>query len=297
MLTIALAWSFAAATSSPSGLADTIEQRLDGFRGTAGVYVRHLTSGEEVTVRADETFPTASLIKVPILIGVFDRIEKGELDYSGEYTYDAGRWSRGGEDLIARMKDGARVTLSKLTLLMITTSDNSASVWCQDLAGTGVAVNEWLDRHDFSRTRVNSRTPGREDAYREWGWGQTTPREMAELLIGIRRGAFVSPAASEEMYRHLTRIYWDGEALSQLPPTVQVASKQGAINRSRSEVALVNAPGGDYVISVITKDQEDERWETDNEGFVLLRDLSRICWEHFEPDFRWRPAEGMRRYW
>ena len=106
----------------------------------------------------------------------------------------------------------------------------------------------------------------------------------------------VSPAASEEMYRILTRIYWNDEALSQLPPTVQAASKQGAVNQSRSEVVLVNAPHGDYFFAVITKNQEDTSWDDDNEGFVLLRDVSRLLWQHFEPDSDWQPAEGEDRY-
>jgi beta-lactamase class A len=51
---------------------------------------------------------------------------------------------------------------------------------------------------------------------------------MAELLVKIRKGEVISPAASERIYRNMVRIYWDGEALSQIPPTIQVASKQGA---------------------------------------------------------------------
>ncbi|MDP7239546.1 MAG: serine hydrolase, partial [Candidatus Latescibacteria bacterium] len=80
------------------------------------------------------------------------------------------------------------------------------------------------------------------------------------LLVLIREGRAVSPAASNDLYRHLTRIYWDDEALSQIPPTVQVASKQGAVSQSRSEVVLVNAPSGDYVFCIITKNQTDTRY-------------------------------------
>jgi beta-lactamase class A len=98
------------------------------------------------------------------------------------------------------------------------------------------------------------------------------------------------------MYRVLTRIYWNDEALSQIPPYVQVASKQGAVNASRSEVVLVNAPSGDYVFCVITKNQQDQSWEDENEGFVLLRDVSRTLWKYFEPDSEWQPAEGMHQY-
>ena len=99
----------------------------------------------------------------------------------------------------------------------------------------------------------------------------------------VREGKAVSPEASEAMYRTLTNIYWEDEALSSIPATVQVASKQGAVSASRSEVLLVNAPTGDYVLCVITNDQEDRSWDADNEGFVLLRDLSRIVYDHFAP--------------
>ncbi|HEX8429824.1 MAG TPA: serine hydrolase, partial [Longimicrobium sp.] len=143
--------------------------------------------------------------------------------------------------------------------------------------------------HGFRHTRVNSRTPGREEARSRYGWGQTTPREIAEALVMIREGRAVSPAASEDMYRMLTNSYWKGEALSQIPPTVQAASKQGFVDRSRSEVLLVNAPTGDYVVAVITKNQTDTSYEPGNEGARLIRAVSRAVYEHFNPNDRWRP--------
>ena len=84
------------------------------------------------------------------------------------------------------------------------------------------------------------------------------------------------------MYRHLTRIYWDDEALSQIPNHIQVASKQGAVNKSRSEVVLVNSPNGDYVFCIITNNQSDESWSFENEGFVLIRKISRLLWNYYQ---------------
>jgi beta-lactamase class A len=165
---------------------------------------------------------------------------------------------------------------------MITTSDNTASLWLQGLVG-GAAINAWLAAHGFDSTRVNSRVPGREADRARMGWGQTTPREMADLLVAIREGRAVSRAASEEMYRHLTRIYWNGEALSQLPPWVQAASKQGAVDRSRSEVVLVNAPSGDYVFSVITRTSATRRTPPPTPGYVLLRRVSALLWRSSSP--------------
>ena len=268
---------------------------VDGFRGTVGIYVRHIRTGATVAIRSDELFPTASMIKVPILVGVFDRMERGELKFLDTLVY-ADSLLYPGEDILGSYRDSAVIPLAQVLMLMITTSDNTAELWAQHLAGTGTRINAWLAAHDFEHTRVNSRTPGRERDRELYGWGQTTPREMAELLVMIREGRAVSAAASEAMYRHLTRIYWEGEALSQIPPWIQSASKQGAVNRSRSEAVLVNAPSGDYVFCVITKEQEDESWEHDNEGFVLLRRVSAILWDHFEPGHPWRPTEGVERY-
>ncbi len=273
-----------------------LQEAIRGFRGEVGIYVRHLPSGRAAMIRADERFPTASLIKVPIMAALFDRIERGELSYQEKLVYRDSLYYPG-EDLLGSFKDGEAVALSKVVLLMITLSDNTAALWCQQLAGGGTAINAFLEKEGFQHTRVNSRTPGREKDWEQYGWGQTSPREMTELLVRIYQGDMVSPAASEEMYRRLTASYWTDEALSQIPPYVQTASKQGAVDRSRSEVVLVNAPHGDYVFSVITRNQEDTSWGHDNEGFVLLRRISRLLWQYFEPDMPYTPPEGMEKYW
>lgn len=277
------------------GLQRQLDSLVRGFRGTVGIYVRHLGNGRSAAINPDSVFPTASMIKVPILVGTFDAMDKGLLQFDQELIYTDSLLYPG-EDLLGGMKDSSKVPLSKLTLLMITTSDNTASLWLQALAGGGSAINDWLAANGFDSTRVNSRTPGREGNRTMYGWGQTTPREMASLLVLIREGRAVSRAASEEMYRHLTRSYYTAEALSMLPPWVQVASKVGAVDRSRSEVVLVSGPSGDYVFCVITRNQEDTSWDPPNEGWVLIRKLSALLWNHFEPKHPWQPAEGATRF-
>ena len=265
-------------------LETNVSELIESFNGDAGIYVRHLFSNTVVGVNEDKIFPTASMIKVPILVKIFDKIEAGVLKIDSVVYFNKAEinypWK--GDDALSRFKDGEDITISKLLTHMITFSDNHASLWLQDVAGGGTAINSWLKENGFEHTRVNSRTEGREIHYQQYGWGQTTPKEMAELMVMIREGRVVSPDASTEMYRHLTRTYWNDEALSQIPPTVQVASKQGALSQSRSEVVLVNAPNGDYVFSIITDNQTDKSWTHDNEGFMLIRSLSKLFWDHFE---------------
>jgi len=200
------------------------------------------------------------------------------------------------DGITGSFRDSARISVSQLAHLMISVSDNTAALWLQALAGTGSVINDWLEQNGFHQTRVNSRTPGRQAIWEIYGWGVTTPREMAELVASIRSGSIMSPGASEKMYRILSRSHLDGEALSQIPPFVQAASKQGAVSQSRSEVVLVNGPSGDYVFCVITKNQEDQSWGKKNEGYELIRNISRLLWSHFEAGHPWSPSAGSEKF-
>ena len=271
-----------------------ISEQVKDFHGDVGVYVLNLKTGQSAAINADSIFPTASMIKVSILCALFDRIEKGELKYNQLLIY---RDSLKADDgVTGSFRDSTKIILSEITMLMITLSDNTAALWCQDLAGTGTVINDWLERNGFHQTRVNSRTPGREADKATFGWGQTTPREMVKLFTLIRTGQAVSPDASEEMLRVLSKPYWDEMAVDQIPPTIHVASKNGAVDASKSETVLVNAPSGDYIFSIITKNQSDRRWQPDNEGYVLIRRVSRALWKFFEPHSTWEQPAGFDKW-
>ncbi|MBK8594845.1 MAG: serine hydrolase [Holophagales bacterium] len=266
-----------------------VEQAIQGFEGIVGVYARRLGETGEVAIRADETFPTASLVKVPILLGLLDRLEKKEVSWTVPLTYTRER-RYSGEDLLGRVAEGEEVDVAELIFLMESKSDNSASLWCQELAGSGTAINSWLETKGWKATRVNSRTHGREKERELWGWGQTTPREMAGLLVAIRERRAVSCDADAYADRALGRTFWVDESLSSIPPSVHVISKQGAVNASRSEVLLVSAPSGPFVICVITKEQKDQSWERSNAGYRLLRKITALAWARFEPGAPYPPS-------
>jgi beta-lactamase class A len=291
LLTLLAAPAF---VQTDSKLSAKLNEAVKDFQGQVGIYVHNLKNGKTAEINADTLFPTASMIKVSIQCGVMDKIEKGELKYNQKLVYrDSLLYA--GEDLLGSFKDKDTVQLSKVAMLMITMSDNTASLWLQKLVG-GEYINNWLNQNDFKVMRVNSRVPGREAIRRIYGWGVSTPREMCRLFAMIREGKAVSPAASERMYRNMGRIYWDEHALSQIPPYVHTISKQGAVDESRSETVLVNAPHGDYVFSIITNHNKDTSWTPDNEAGLLIKKVSALLWHYFEPGDKWQPAQGVDKF-
>lgn len=271
-----------------------LNEVLKGYNGQAGIYTQNLKTGKVAAINADSIFPTASMVKVSILCGVMNKIERGQLQYNQKLTYRDSLLYKG-EDILGSFKDGDTIQLSKVTMLMITMSDNTASLWLQKLVGSDY-INTWLEQNGFKVYRVNSRATGREAYRKQYGWGMSTPYEMCRIFTLINDGKAVSTAASERMQRTLNRIYWDDRSLSQIPPYVQTLSKSGSLDDAKSETVLVHAPHGDYVFSVMTKNIKDRRWKPDNETEVLIRKISALLWQYYEPKSNWKPAAGIEKF-
>ncbi len=265
-------------------LQEQVTLLIKDFHGDIGVYVHDLKHNKTVAINADTVFPTASIVKISILIGIMNKIQHGELDYHQRLLYTDSLYYSEGDDILSAFKDSSSIELSKVMMLMLTISDNCASLWLQGLAGGGVTINSILDSLGYKDTRVNSRTKGRENNRSQYGWGQTTPREIATIMQGIVEGKIISKEASDKMLRLLGRQYWDEEALSQVPAGVFAADKNGAVDESRNEIVYVNCKNNPYIFSIFTKNNTDTSWTPNNDAWVLTRKISALLWQYFNKD-------------
>ena len=281
LISLALAiYGFAQGQKINHTLENELRVLLNGFKGTLGIYVKDLKHNRVVAINADTIFPTASMIKIPILIGVMDKINKGELQYHQPLVYEDSLLYAG-VDLLGSFKNNETIELSKVMMLSLTMSDNTASLWLQSLAGGGARINHLLDSLGLQVTRVNSRTPGREVNRSSYGWGQTTPSEMVRLMEKMYHGSIINKEVSDKMIRLLGRNYWDEVAISQIPSTIFVASKSGAVDESRNETLLVMAPRRPYIFSICTKNNKDISWKDNNEAWELTRKVSSLLWKTY----------------
>ena len=140
----------AAQTRTDSKLEKKITDLVKGFHGDVGVYVKNLRTGKVSIFQADTIFPTASMVKIPIMVGMMDKIEKGELGYHQELIYkDSLLYA--GSDMLGSYKSGEKIEVGKAMLLMLSTSDNTASLWLQSLAGGGARIGGGVDMSNRER--------------------------------------------------------------------------------------------------------------------------------------------------
>jgi beta-lactamase class A len=266
---------------------------VDGFHGDVGIFVYDLAKNKIASVHGDTIFPTASMVKVPILTGLMHKIHNGDFTYHQEMLFtDSVRYSEG-QEILASFRDSTKITLNELVMLMMSMSDNGASLWLQGLSGGGAQINSYMDSLGLKYTRVNSRTAGRKENYNLYGWGQTTPKEMATLMKMIAENKIINQQISERMLRMMSRQFWDEDAISQIPPNVFVADKSGAVDATRDEVLYVNG-NHPYIFCVCTKNNRDTSWEHDNEAWVLTRKLSALLWNYFNPKSAWTPPAFLK---
>ena len=257
--------------------ADTaaLHRTLDGIaaahHGVLGYSVINLDTGERLSLRGDETFPTASLIKVPILVTLYDLAEKKELSLDDPLTVlkiD----QVPGSGVLQFMHPGMELSVHDAAALMSILSDNTAT----NLILDKIAIRRvWqkMEALGLPHTKVHSKVFLRlasvaMDSSIKYGLGVSTPNEMAHLFELLAQGKAVSPAADSSMLEIL-RNNADGESMQRSVEGVSAPHKTGATDSVRTECALFRLQSR-VVACGFTKQNADTRWLVDNEGQVTL---------------------------
>ena len=76
-----------AAQRSNKKLETNIKAAITGFNGDIGIYIKDLRTGKTVAINADSIFPTASIVKVPIMVGIVDKLTSEQLQAISQTSY------------------------------------------------------------------------------------------------------------------------------------------------------------------------------------------------------------------
>lgn len=268
------------------GLRAALEREVEGYAGVVGITVRDLSSGWTLSIRGDETFPSASLIKVPVLVALLDEVHAGRMALDEPITMVA-RDRVGGSGILKHMASGHRMTLEEAAWLMITLSDNTATNLLLDKLDIRT-VGTKMEALGLPRSKIHSKTFRREtsiamDSSVRYGLGVTTPDETVELLTLLHNGSAVSPAL-DSLAIAMLRANQDGAMLVRwLPPGVAVAHKTGSVDRARNDCGIVYAPAGPVAVCAMTRENEDSSYAVDAAPHRVIARIGRAVFHHFNP--------------
>jgi beta-lactamase class A len=258
--------------------ADTasLHRRLDSLaathRGVVGYSIHNLDTGERLSLRGDEKFPTASLIKVAVLVTVFDLVDRGSMSLDDRLTLSKIDKVPGAGTL-QFMHDGLQLTVRDAAWLMSTTSDNTATNLLLDKVGIR-RVWEKMDSLGLRQTRIHAKvflaryTSVAPDSSAKYGLGVTTPNEMARLFALLAEGRAVGPRADSTML-DIVGHNEDYQMMQRHVAGVRAPRKTGATDQVRTECALFYLQSR-VVACALTRENQDRRWLIDNEAQVTL---------------------------
>lgn len=211
------------------------------------IVVRRLSDGHGVAINADREFYAASTFKLAVLYEVERRRSEGLVHGSDDIQLTDADLS---EDLgtIAEVPVGPDGKLPITTALraMVTLSDNSTAVALMHLVGPS-NIDDTLTALGLQHTSVNTeKLP-------------TTAADMALLMEAIVEGKGMSDEAKAEMRELLLGQQTRTGIPAGLPSNVQVGNKTGTWEGITHDIAFVDAPGGTYVIAVLS----DRGWSWD----------------------------------
>ena len=240
----------AASVAPPTMHADAMLQtrlqsvRASLSRGSMGAVVVDVQTGASASIDAAQSFPAASLFKLPLLVEILAEEDRGQLDAEQRLEIRPADWTDGSGVLQARV--GERLTARELTRLMIQESDNIAALVLLDAVGVD-STNATAVRLGLNATRLVDHRAG--DA----GEHSTSAADMAQLFVGLAAGQVINQHVSEAALALLElkqTVAWLGDGL---PFWVKVAHKWGDLPEARNDAGVVFTPHGSYVAVALTE--------------------------------------------
>jgi beta-lactamase class A len=271
-----------------AGLAKRLRSLAKAHKGKVAIAVKHLQSGESFFLNADQVMPTASLIKLPVMIEVYQQAAEGKIKLTDMVTLRDKDKVPGSGILTYHFSEGATFSIRDATRLMIAYSDNTATNLL--LAKIGIAATaKRMEAWSFPNTKLHAMvfkgdtTSVFPERTKKYGLGSTTAKEMVGILEKLHQGKLVSPAACKDMIEHLKNCQ-DKEKIKRfLPAKTVVAHKTGAVAGVRTDAGILYLHAGPVALCILTADNADTRWEPDNAGNLLCGRVAKEVFDYFQP--------------
>jgi beta-lactamase class A len=256
------------------------------------LFAKNLDTGVAIGIRESEPVRTASTIKLPILLSVFDAVARGQAKWTDLLTVTAAEKVSGTGIIGSEISDGVQLPLRDAVNLMMVLSDNTATNLILERFSAD-SVNAYLDKLGIKTTRSMRKILGANAERRgvsaagklpenqKYGIGLSTPHDMVAILEKLERGEIVSPDASKQILEIMRRCQ-DGNGIRRRFSGVKIINKTGALDALRADVGIVYAKGGRIAMAITVDGIPKPDWSPENPGLLMIADLAKLLVDGLE---------------
>lgn len=255
-------------------LKDTLQQMIDEHDGHAAVAFHDPKTQAEILINEKGVFPSASLIKNPILAYFYDRVTAGDLSLDDQVTLTK-EMKCGGDGILKEFVDGHTLTLFEIATLMIIISDNAATNILIEKLGEDKINAYAKDVLEMPDTDLQRRLMDLEAAKQ----GKDNFTSAGDQLTYFKK-LFYKDIVNEEVSEQMLDIYKRQQVTGRLdlylPLETPLAHKTGDLDYLEHDCGLVWKDGAPYIICVLT-----EKSETNKDGRELIGKINRTVFEAY----------------
>lgn len=267
-------------------LVTKIARLIRQFNGKPGIAVKNLSTEDEFYYHADDRFPTASVIKLPIMVEVFFQVKEKKIKFSDTLIYHKKTRSPG-SGMLQYLSDELKLTILDATTLMIIVSDNTATNLLIDILGVK-NINTRMESLGLNNIKLFKKVfidkPIVEPKLcKQFGLGMATPCEINKLLELIYHNRIINKLSCQQMIAIMQRQFYTSQLARWISgKDVWVASKGGAVDGVRNDVGIIHTAKSDWVISVFCKQVQDKSWLLDNQAQVFVAKISKLFFDYYQ---------------
>lgn len=252
-----------------------LDDRITGFDGQLGIVIKDLETNWEIDFNKSALFPSASLVKVPILLSYFYAVQEGKMRLDDTVRLKPSERVEGSK-VLGGLPAGYLFSVEKLFDPMITISDNTAANILIDWMGRDT-LNAYFGKLGLRNTNLSRKMMAFADR-RGGKENYTTAEDMAYILEKLYQRRFINKDVSERCLGFLKQQKINDRIPRELPGTVSVAHKTGLENHICHDVGIVFTEKGDFLICVLAKHQDRFAYHTKK----LISDIALLTYNYYQ---------------
>lgn len=235
-----------------------------------GVYLMDLDNGNFFSFNGTNTFSSASMIKLPILVAFFQDVDAGKIKLDEMLAIQQADIAEGSGEM-QYAGAGTQYTALETVTNMIITSDNTATNMIIRRIGGVETINQRLRQWGMQQTLMRKLLPDLE------GTNTTSPKELVSLMALVNDGKLISMKSRDRVFDIMRRTETDTLLPSIMAPGSTIAHKTGDIGSMVGDVGIVDLPSGRrYAVAAMVK-----RPHNDGRAQELIRKIAALAYEQF----------------